>query len=194
MMEYLIKRVLKEFVESKITFKVIGNVKDIINEQINPVEFNISKEIISRKLRRINPFVGNFKDKKTGKDKVVEFTINPKAHFLNRLFRLSDPEYKESGKHYDPKLSNPSPLEGIDLIYNNRNKLAEQISIGRIKDGDVIEVTSSDGSNYHMIVKFDKQYGGSPRYELTLVTQIKGADFYGKKYQSKLRLHPTPIN
>ena len=48
--------------------------------------------------------------------------------------------------------------------------------------------------NYHIIVKFDKQYGNSPRYVLTLVTQIKGVEFYGKKSQSKLRLYPNPKN
>jgi hypothetical protein len=193
-MEHLIKRLLREFAEEELTFKVIGNISNIISEQIDPIELNISKEIINRRLQRISPFVGEFKDKRTGQDKTVEFIINPKNHFVNRLHRLSDPEYKEKGKHYDPKLSNPSPLEGIDLIYNNRNKLAEQILIGRIKDGDVVEISSADGSNYHMIVSFDKQYGKTPRYVLTLVTQIKGAEFYGKKYQHKLRLYPNPKN
>jgi hypothetical protein len=193
-MEVLIRQILREFVDNKVEIKVIGNVSDLLNEQINPVDFNITKEIISRRLRRINPFVGNFKDKRTGDDKTVEFVINPKPHYLNRTFRLSDPEYIEGGKHYDPKLSNPSPLEGIDLIYNNRNKLAEQILIGRIKDGDVVEVSSADGSNYHMIVSFDKEYGKVVRYQLTLVTQIKGAPFYGKKSQSKLKLYPNPKN
>jgi hypothetical protein len=193
-MEVLIRQILREFVDNKVEIKVIGNVSDLLNEQINPVDFNITKEIISRRLRRINPFVGNFKDKRTGDDKIVGFVINPKPHYLNRTFRLSDPEYKETGKHYDPKLSNPGPLEGIDLIYNNRDKIAEQILIGRIKDNDIVEVSSADGSNYHMIVKFDKQYGKNPRYELTLVTQIKGAQFYGKKSQSKLKLYPNPKN
>ena len=193
-MEYFIKRILKEFVDSKTTIRVIGSVNDIINEQIDPIELNISKEIIDRRLKRINPFIGNFTDKRTGQNKTVEFFINPKTHFINRLFRLSEPEYKENGNHYDPKLSNPSPLDGIDLIYNNKNKLAEQILIGRIKDGDIVEITSADGSNYHMIVSFDKQYGKIPRYSLSLVTQIKGAECYGKKYQHKLRLYPNPRN
>ena len=190
-MELLIKKLLREFVEHKTTFRVVGNFTDLIKEDI---ETNISNEIISRRLRRINPFIGNFTDKRTGKDKSVEFIINPKPHYIKRTFRLSDPEYKEKGKRYDPNISNPSPLEGIDLIYNNRNKLAEQILIGRIKDGDVVEISSADGSNYHIIVKFDKQYGNSPRYVLTLVTQIKGVEFYGKKSQSKLRLYPNPKN
>jgi hypothetical protein len=193
-MEVLIKKILREFVEDKTTFRVIGNFKELIKENIDPVELNITKEIIFRRLRRINPFVGNFTDKRTGQDKSVEFIINPKTHYLNRTFRLSDPEYIKGGKHYDPKLSNPSPLEGIDLIYNNKNKLAEQILIGRIKDGDVVEISSADGSNYHMIVSFDKEYGKVVRYQLTLVTQIKGAQFYGKKSQSKLKLYPNPKN
>jgi hypothetical protein len=193
-MEKLIRKLLKEFVDSKTTIRVIGSVNDLISEHIDPVELNISREIVNRRLKRISPFIGNFRDKRTGQDKTVEFLINPKNHFVNRLHRLSDPEYKEKGKHYDPKITNPSPLEGIDLIYNNRNKLAEQILIGRIKDGDVVEISSADGSNYHIIVKFDKQYGNSPRYVLTLVTQIKGVEFYGKKSQSKLRLYPNPKN
>lgn len=193
-MELLIRQILREFVNNKVEIKVVGNVNDLLKEQINPVELNISKEIISRRLRRINPFVGNFKDKRTGEDKTVEFVINPKEHYIKRIYRLSDPEYKEKGKHYDPKIVNPNTLEGIDLIYNNRDKIAEQILIGRIKDNDIVEMSSADGSNYHMIVKFDKQYGKNPRYDLTLVTQIKGAQFYGKKYQSKLKLYPNPRN
>jgi len=193
-MEKLIKKLLKEFVESKITIRVIGSVNDLINEQINPVELNISKEIIYRRLKRISPFIGNFKDKRTGEDKTVEFTINPKVHYVDRLYRLSDPAYKVGGKQYNPKIVNPSTLEGIDLIYNNRNKLAEQILIGRIKDGDVVEVTTADGSNYHMIISFDKQYGKNQRYELTFISQIKGAEFYGKKYNLKLKLYPNPKN
>lgn len=193
-MELLIREILRELVNNKVEIKVVGNVNDLLKEQINPVELNISKEIISRRLRRINPFVGNFKDKRTGEDKTVEFVINPKEHYIKRIYRLSDPEYKEKGKHYDPKIVNPNTLEGIDLIYNNRDKIAEQILIGRIKDNDIVEMSSADGSNYHMIVKFDKQYGKNPRYDLTLVTQIKGAQFYGKKYQSKLKLYPNPRN
>ena len=41
---------------------------------------------------------------------------------------------------------------------------------------------------------FDKEYGKVVRYKLNLVTQIKGAPFYGKKSQSKLKLYPNPKN
>ena len=64
-MEVLIKKILKEFVEDKTTFRVVGNFRELIKEDIDPVEFNITKEIIERRLRRINPFVGNFTDKRT---------------------------------------------------------------------------------------------------------------------------------
>ena len=193
-MEYLIKRVLKEFVESKITFKVIGTYDGILNEEISSQDLNLGREIITRRLNRINPFVGNFTDKRTGKERNVEFKIIPSKHFIKRLFRTSEPEYSVGGNHYDPKISNPDPLEGIELIYNNRDKLAEQILIGRIKDKDVVEITSADGSNYHMIVNFDENFSDSSKYTLYLVTQIKGVDFYDKKYQKKLRLYPNPRN
>ena len=45
-----------------------------------------------------------------------------------------------------------------------------------------------------MIVRFDIEYNKPPRYQLTLITQIKGVEFYGKKYNSKLRLYPNPKN
>jgi len=49
-------------------------------------------------------------------------------------------------------------------------------------------VSSIDGSKYHMIVKFDELYTSPVHYELILMTQIKGTNFYGKKYQKRLRL------
>ena len=42
-MEVLIKKILKEFVEDKTTFRVVGNFRELIKENIDPVEFNITK-------------------------------------------------------------------------------------------------------------------------------------------------------
>lgn len=190
-MENLIKRVLREFVESEVKFNVIGNINNLITEDINPINLNIAKEVISRNLRRINPFQGNFIDKKTGKSKIVNFTISPTKHYIERLFRLSEPEYQVNGKSFDPKIVNPEYLEGIDLLYSNRDKLAEQILIGRIKDGDVVQITAADGSNYHMIVKFFSQHSDLENFNLILFTQIKGVEFFDKKYNNKLRLFPN---
>ena len=192
-MDKLIRKIIKEFVNSKVSFEVIGNVGNLINEDINPVDLNIANEVISRKLKRINPFTGSFIDKKTGKNKVVNFIISPTKHYIERLFRLSEPEYQLNGKSFDPKIVNPEYLEGIDLLYNNRDKLAEQILIGRIKDGDVVQITAADGSNYHMIVKFYSQHSDLENFKLILFTQIKGVEFFDKKYVNKLRLFPNTI-
>lgn len=193
-MEYLIKKILKEFVEGKVKFKVIDNISNTINEEITNLQLNLGREINNRRLKRINPFVGKFIDKKTGKERNISFNILPSNHYLKRLYRTDDPEYMLGSNKYDPKIVNPTALEGIDLIYNNRNKLAEQILIGRIKDGDVVEVTAADGSNYHVIVKFDESTNDMSTYNLHLLTQIKGVDFYNKKYQKKLNLYPNPKN
>jgi len=192
-MEKLIRKIIKEFVNSKVSFEVIGNVGNLINEDINSVDLNIANEVISRKLKRINPFTGSFIDKKTGKNKIVNFIISTTKHYIERLFRLSEPEYQVSGKSFDPKIVNPEYLEGIDLLYNNRDKLAEQILIGRIKDGDVVQITAADGSNYHMIVKFYSQHSDLENFKLILFTQIKGVEFFDKKYGNKLRLFPNTI-
>jgi hypothetical protein len=191
-MDKLIRKIIKEFVNSKVSFEVIGNISNLINEDINPIDLNIAKSVTSARLKKINPFQGNFTNKRTGKSQSVNFKISPTIHYIERKFRLSDPEYKEGGRLYNPKIVDPDYLEGIDLIYNNRDKLAEQIMIGRIKDGDLVEITAADGSNYHMFVKFENHYADMKDFELILVTQIKGTEFLGKRYDAKIRLFPNP--
>jgi hypothetical protein len=189
-MEKLIRKIIKEFVNSKVSFKVIGNVGNLINEDINSVDLNIANEVISRKLKRINPFQGSFIDKKTGKNRVVNFIISASPHFIERKFRLSEPEYQKGGKLYDPKIVEPDYLEGINLIYENRDKIAERILNGTIKDGDLVKVTSADGSNYHMIVKFNSHYSDMENFEIILITQIKGVDLLSRRFNNKLNLYP----
>ena len=189
-MEKLIRKIIKEFVNSKVSFEVIGNVGNLVNEDINPIDLNIANEVISRKLKRINPFTGSFIDKRTGKNRVVNFIISASSHFIERKFRLSEPEYQEGGKLYNPKIVEPDYLEGINLIYDNRDKIAEQILTGRIKDGDLVKITSADGSNYHMIVKFNSHYSDMENFEIILITQIKGVDLLSRRFNNKLNLYP----
>lgn len=75
-------------------------------------------------------------------------------------------------------------------MYDNRDKLAEQILTGRIKDGDLVKITSADGSNYHMIVKFNSHYSDMENFEIILITQIKGVDLLSKRYNNRLNLYP----
>lgn len=217
-MKELIRQILREYTEPKVTFKVIGNIYDSINEAAKYNNFRTGEQIfkpsvekhtsnfrpiiprevtdlINDEIKQTNPFFGHFIDKHTGEKKRIEFYIIPTQHYKDRLFRLDDPNYQIDSKNYNPKLSNPSPLEGIDMIVNNRDRLAQEILTKRIKDGDEVEVSSIDGSKLNIIVKFDHKntFKNVPVYLLHLKTQIKGDKFYDKKNQKQIKVHPNPI-
>jgi hypothetical protein len=197
-MKDLIRQILREYVEPKTIIRVVGNVGNNINEssksQIKP---EIPKEIyslINDRVKGINPFYGEFIDKKTGELNKVEFFIQPTKHYIDRLFRTSDPEHQPGGKKYNPKIVNPSPLEGIEMLINNKDRLAEEILTKRIKDRDEVEVIAIDGSKLNLIVVFDyiNKIKNIPKYTLHLKNQIKGDRFFQKKNQKNLKLYPNP--
>jgi hypothetical protein len=189
-MKDLIRKLLREFKNTpEIEIRVIGTSFPItINEAIkNYVPKNIVKEV-DEFISSYSPFQGEFIDKRTNKKKVFTFTIEATDHYINRLFRTLDPEYAEGGKLNDPKIINPDTFEGLYMLIDNADKLAEQLSIGRIKDDFVVELSSKKYPKYSMIVKFDEKYPG--KYILHLLTQIKGVNFFDKREQFKLLL-PT---
>ena len=142
-MKDLIRQILKEYTETKVTIRVVGNVGNNINESHFKPE--IPKEIyslINDRVKDINPFYGEFIDKKTGELNKVEFSIQPTKHYVDRLFRTSDPEHQPGEKKYNPRIIDPSPLEGIEMLINNKDRLAEEILTKRIKDRDCLLYTS----------------------------------------------------
>ena len=190
-MRYLIEKLLNEHVDSEIIFKVLKDGYKInLNEHIMSYVPKESREKFKSHLSKSNPFQGTFVDKITGKENIVTFKLNPTDHFINRLYRQRDPDYKMGGSKYDNKIVNPGITEGIDLLLDNSDKLAEQISIGRIKDGDTVEVSSKGRDGFSMIIKFDKEYGKKNVYIIELTTQIKGVPFYHRRNRNKLSL-PT---
>lgn len=193
-MRDLIKKVIKEYVEPKVIFRVVGNVGKYINESNSKFNPQIPREIyslINDKVKEVNPFYGFFTDKKTGEEKKVEFKINVTKHYIDRIFRLSDPEHQLGGKKYNPKIVNPNPLEGVDLLIINKDRLAEEILTKRIKDGDEVEVIDVDGSKFSMIVIFDDDSRNKNilKYTLHLKNQMKGDTFYKRRNQKTLKLH-----
>ena len=216
-MKELIRQILREYTEPKITFKVIGNIHDSINESAKYGNFRTGEQVfkpsfekqpphfkpeiprdifdlINNEIKQTNPFFGHFIDKHTGEKKRVEFHIIPTKHYIDRLYRLSYPNFQVGGKNYNPKLTNPLPLEGIDMIVNNRDKLAQEILTKRIKDGDEVEVSSIDGSKFNIIITLNhkKTLKNVPQYLIHLKTQIKGDNFYDKKHQKQIKVHPNP--
>ena len=188
-MQMLIKQILREFVDKKnVKFLVIGKFVGNLNEDIDRKKKGEAWYQIRDYLSSLSPFVGKYFDKKQNKEKEISFSLKLTDHFVERTYRLDDPGYQINGKFYDSQIVNPDIFEGVDLLARNSDELARSIGSGYIKDNDVVEVSSIDGSKYHMIVKFDELYTSPVHYELILMTQIKGTNFYGKKYQKRLRL------
>lgn len=188
-MRDLIKKTLNEFVNNKyVKFSVIGKFVNNLEEEIDSKKKGEVLFKLRNYVNSLSPFVGKYFDKRANKEKEISFSIVVKAHFAERTFRLDDPSYQIKGKKYDPDIVNPDVFEGVDLIIRNSDELAKSIGSGYIKDNDIVEISAIDGSKYHMIVKFDELYSSPLHYELLFLTQIKGTNFYGNKYQKRLRI------
>jgi hypothetical protein len=184
-MNQSIKNILREFVEKMVSFEVVGNyLTESDGKKFVPIISQEVRQLINSKLSFINPFIGTFIDKKTGTEKKVAFEIIPTKHYLDRLYRKDDPKYTDN-----TKLSNPFPLEGIDFLYDNRDRLAEEIMTKRINDGDIVVVRRFYDILYSVVVSLDrKNTKNIPLYHLHLKTQIKGDNFYGKRGQKELKI------
>lgn len=184
-MNQLIKNILREFVDKMVSFEVVGNYLTEQNgKKFIPTISREVRELIKSTLSFMNPFIGVFIDKKTGVEKKIEFEIIPTKHYLDRLYRKEDPQYINN-----QKLTNPLPLEGFNFLYDNRDRLAEEIMTKRIKDGDVVVVKRNYNTFYSVVVSLDKRNTKNiPLYHLHLKTQIKGDNFYGKQGDKDLKI------
>ena len=195
-MEKIINKILREYSNDDIILRRVGFVDPlyfkIIEEDSKKHKIEIpiqAKPILDGYLRKINPFYGTYIDKRTNKEGKIKFNIKYGTHFLDRLFRLSDPDYQEGGKFYNPRIVDPKYLEGFDFIRKAADKFAQQIFLGNLKDGDVAEGTAlSDGKLYSVIIKMNQYRDREPSYTLYLKSQIKGVPFYGKKNQKTIKL------
>jgi hypothetical protein len=189
-MRDLIKKILKEFdSDNVVSFRIIGKADEFLNEQLSQEDKNKLQSIVRKKIKSINPFFGSYFDKRTNKDIEVEFNIIPKNHYIDRTLRLSDVDYKPGGKYFNPNIMNPEIFEGIELLVKNADELAKLIITKRIQDNDVVEFSTRDGSNYHMIVKFEPRSLSDIVFNLLLLTQIKGVRFFDKKNQKEFYLN-----
>jgi hypothetical protein len=196
-MDKIINKVLREYIKDDVVLRRVGSVDPIYfkileeDKKKSKIEIPIqARPILDGYLRKINPFYGTYQDKNKGTEGRIKFNIKYDTHYLERLFRLSDPEYQEGGKFYNSRIMNPKYLEGFDFIKNAADKFAQQIYLRNIDDGDIVEATAvSDGKLYSVIVKMNEFKDREPSYTLYLKTQIKGVPFFGKKHQKRIRLN-----
>jgi hypothetical protein len=184
----LITQILREFVDSSdIEIKILGpDYKITLNEKIENYVPQEIVNIVDEFVEFNSPFQGEFIDKKTNKKKTYTFYLDVTDHYINRLYRTMDPKYSADTEN-NRKIINPSTLEGLYMIVDNADKLAEQLAIGRIKDNFKVELSSKKMPKYSVIVDFDEVSSGN-KFKLSLLTQIKGVDFYDKKENFKLSL------
>jgi hypothetical protein len=170
-MKDLIKKILLEYSTSELLLegKATVNVpRDIENKvdgyitQINNGDFG---------------FKGSFKNEK-GESFSKLFFLEPTYHYKQRLFRTEEPEYKITGELYDKRIVNPDTFEGIDLIYDNINYIADLVNKNTIKtQRNFVNFYSKSAIPMSVIVLFEKDFLKPKKINMTLITQIKGVRF-----------------
>ena len=192
-MRNLIKKILKEEINNN-SIEVITYDFDEI-KHLFPLNEGVAKApiysedvtLIKNKIKRMynagdSLKVGNYK-----------ILIEPSKHWLQRLNRKMEDEYKNDESIEDPEL-----FEGLDLIEKNMDTIIypylKNINWEK-KSRPCMELINnkailSNGKigNYSIILNFEKLNKGS--FRIKLITQIKGKLFYNQKYNcSKIKLN-----
>jgi hypothetical protein len=192
-MKELIRQILREYTEPKVRIRIVGwyngNTQDtLINEnykwKVNPNGCQQSWNFLINYLRSVNPIKESFihNSKKTGLKKVEgSMRIILTRHYVERLYRLDDPEYIPGTNQNEKNLiKNPELTEGIDLIIKNSNQIFTKIMLtpDNLKHKLILEIKSNNsGVLYNVIVNVDDESVSNNEFKLTLITQIKGVNF-----------------
>jgi len=177
-MKDLIKKVLLEYFNLEILTEGVATAT-VPNNVNNEIDSYLSKINMGQK-----GFTGFFIDNYNNKIKTKLFLLDDTKHFRQRLFRLSEPEYKVGGDLYDSRIVNPETLEGYKLIVDNINYISELIDSGIIKpERTYVNFYTKTSIPYSVNVVFSKRKMGSKHIEIKLITQIKGVRF-NKKFTS----------
>jgi len=200
-MKNLIRQILREYVEPKVTITEIFEdspiLKKILNEQHggknvfydnegNVVNISeIREELTSYFESHYNHpspkpdgFCGEYKNNSNSckKNFILNKVDGITPHFVERIYRLSQPNYQIGGEDYNELILNPSKYEGIDFFFNNINKLVEKIDIT-----NDIGWVGNNIKKFYMFTKKDidfsiiiQIYKVKPKYEVKFITQLKG--------------------
>lgn len=176
-MKELIRKILLEYLNPELLLE--GKATAEVPSQVNSE--------IDNYLNKLNSggkgFSGFFLDDK-GKIRKKLFILEDTKHFRQRLFRLSEPEYKPGGNLYDPRIINPETLEGYKLILENINYISELINNGIIKpERSMVRFYTKGPVPYSMIVAFSKARINSKSIDMKMITQMKGV-ILNNKYTS----------
>lgn len=211
-MRDLIRQILREYTESKVTIYQISEdspiLKNILNEQGggknvfydnegNKININsVKKELVlyfrahyNLPSNKPNYFCAKFNYK--GDKCLIKFRLENehsiRDHFVERIYRLSHPDYKIGGKMYNKSLFDPSKFEGIDLFFDNTDNIISKIEEANtpIKGRTPWEKTRNKSfymikseNSFSIIFELNKDSIESNMYNVIFVTQLKGNEMF----------------
>jgi hypothetical protein len=172
--------------EGKTSVKVNKSVKTSIEKRLESYynwPKNINKEWCS-KIIEIGSLEGKVPTYKCNK----RFDFNITDHWYDRLFRTQEPDYQEidprtgiEGVNYDPKIVDPGFFEGIDLFFNDKERINNFIESRKnwgIGESIMVKMVGPDG--YSQILGFLKN---NPKHiSVSFVSQLKGVPFRMNEY------------
>jgi hypothetical protein len=124
----------------------------------------------------------DIKEKENLEKKIVtyscnkKFTFNLTKHWLIRLFRETEPEYKKGGKWEDKKIKNPGTKEGIDLFFKSKEKINDFIDNSQNWLSNERKYILLSKNDYYQIIGIVKERKGE--FNIEFITQIKGERFF----------------
>lgn len=195
-MNELIRTILKEYVEkNNITLEEIflpkGFFDCILNEGKTTIDIprGLEKNLndyITEKFNwppNVNSFwCGDISKKEDLEKKIVKYSCNKKftfditKHWLKRLFRADEPEYKKGGKWENKKIKNPGTKEGIDLFFSSKEKINDFIVNSKSWLPNERKYILLSKNDYHQIIGIVKEKKGE--FNIEFITQIKGERFF----------------
>jgi hypothetical protein len=133
---------------------------------------------VNNYLSKINNFMGVYTN---NQGQIIKryYKIEYDDHWLRKFLRkdIEDP-------NGDKNIKEPDAYEGINLIYNNRNKLTEYIFNKIIQNDFKVLVKATNKEGYELIFILKKEY------KILFISQIKGIGHNFKAFNPNKR----PIN
>ena len=208
-MKELIRQILREYTGPKVTITEISPDSSILKnilleqEEDNHIFYDNEGNVVNingvaRELKDYfknhynfteeNPkvFCGRFNSKGCG----LKFILNEKDpfgnnHFVERIYRTTSGDYRPNGSKYNPKLVNPGKFEGLDLFFDNIDKIIEVIDLNNIVSKGKTPWIDTQTKSFYMIkldnlfsimFELEKNYieGQGKGYIIKFLTQLKG--------------------
>ena len=176
-MKSLIRKVLNEFVDKDvITLEELNIPNSFFNSLINEGRSTVSipkgleKELMDYIRNKFNwpptidkKWCSDIKEKEDKENNLIRYSCNKKFdfkltnHWLQRLFRKDEPEYKPGGRWSHKNIINPTKKEGINLFFNSKEKINDYIDNAKNWSPNESKFILLSQNNYQLIIALKKE-------------------------------------